>query len=136
MADQGSNRVGRAPLGAEDSVRASRGWWDDEAEAYAEEHGAFLGDDRPEGDLVWGPEGWTEAELGLLGPVEGRRVLEVGAGGGQGSRWLATQGALPVALDVSHGMLRHALHRTPPVPLVQADAAALPFRDAAFDLAC
>jgi ubiquinone/menaquinone biosynthesis C-methylase UbiE len=44
-----------------------------------------------------------------------------------------------VALDLSGGMLRHAaaLGRSTgaAVPLVQADAAALPFRDGAFDLA-
>lgn len=136
MAEQGSNRVGRRPLGAEASVRASRSWWDAEACAYAEEHGPFLGDDRPGGALVWGPEGWTEAELGLLGPVVGRRVLEVGAGGAQGARWLSSQGATPVALDISLGMLRHAQGLEPLVPLVQSDAAALPFASASFDLAC
>lgn len=136
MADQGSNRPHRSDVGERDSVRASRRWWDAEAPAYAAEHGAFLGDDRHGGDLVWGPEGWTEAELGLLGPVEGRRVLEVGAGGAQGSRWLAAQGARPVALDVSHAMLAHARGRRPTVPLVQADAAALPLASRSFDLAC
>jgi SAM-dependent methyltransferase len=135
VADQGSNRVGRAPLGSEDSVRASRAWWDAEASAYAAEHGAFLGDDRPGGALVWGPEGWTEADLRLLGPVGGRRVLEVGAGGAQGSRWLASQGATAVALDISHAMLRHARALEPPVGLVQADAGRLPFAGGAFDLA-
>jgi SAM-dependent methyltransferase len=122
-------------VGERDSVQASRGWWDAEATAYAAEHAAFLGDDRPDGALVWGPEGWTEAELGLLGPVSGRRVLEVGAGGAQGSRWLARQGAEPVALDLSHAMLAHALGRSPAVPLVQADAGRLPLADASFDLA-
>jgi SAM-dependent methyltransferase len=136
VTDEGSNRVGRRPLGAQDSARASRSWWDAEAEAYAEEHGRFLGDDRADGALVWGPEGWTEAELGLLGPLSGRRVLEVGAGGAQGARWLAGQGAHAVALDLSLGMLRHARGRTPAVALVQADAARLPLRSASFDLAC
>jgi SAM-dependent methyltransferase len=136
VAENGSNRVGRRPLGPEASVRASRSWWDAEAEEYAAEHGRFLGDDRPGGALVWGPEGWTEEELGLLGPVTGRRVLEIGAGGAQGARWLASAGASPVALDLSHGMLRHARTRSPAVPLVQADAARLPFAAAVFDLAC
>jgi SAM-dependent methyltransferase len=136
VADQGSNRVGRAPLGAEASVRASRAWWDAEAPAYAEEHGRFLGDGRDGAELVWGPEGWTEVELGLLGPVAGRRVLEVGAGGAQGARWLASQGAWPVALDLSHAMLAHSAGLAPAVPLVQADAARLPFADGSFDLAC
>jgi SAM-dependent methyltransferase len=136
VADQGSNRVGRAQLDAAASVRASRAWWDAEAPSYAVEHGAFLGDDRDGADLVWGPEGWTEAELGLLGPVGGRRVLEVGAGGAQGARWLTTQGAEAVALDISHAMLAHSLGRSPAVPLVQADAGRLPFAPASFDLAC
>ena len=134
VADQGSNRAGRTPLGAQDSVRASRAWWDSEAESYAAEHAFFLGDDRAGGALVWGPEGWTEEELGLLGPVVGRRILEVGAGGAQGARWLAGQGAETVALDLSHAMLRHAATLTPPVPLVQADAGRLPFGPASFDL--
>jgi SAM-dependent methyltransferase len=136
VADQGSNRVGRAPLGSDDSRRASRRWWDAEASTYGDEHGAFLGDDTDDGALVWGPEGWTEAELGLLGPLSGRRVIEVGAGGAQGARWLASQGAAAVALDLSHAMLTHSLGRRPSVPLVQADAANLPFTDASFDLAC
>jgi SAM-dependent methyltransferase len=126
----------RSDLGKRDSVRASRSWWDAEAASYAGEHGSFLGDDVLGGALVWGPEGWTEAELGLLGPLTGHRVLEVGAGGAQGSRWLAAQGAEPVALDLSHAMLLQSHGRSPAVPLVQADAAALPFASASFDLAC
>ena len=146
MAEHGSNgeehgggarpRFGKAPLDVESSVRASRAWWDAEAPAYAEEHGRFLGDDSPDGALVWGPEGLTEAELGLLGPVAGRRVLEVGAGGAQGARWLAGQGATAVALDVSLRMLRHADGLSPVGPRVQADAGRLPFATASFDLAC
>ena len=140
MSDQGSNRPPSSPmrsdLGKRDSVRASRAWWDAEAAEYAAEHGRFLGDGRDGSALVWGPEGWTEEQLGLLGDVSGRDVLEVGAGGAQGSRWLAAQGARPVALDVSLAMLAHSRAFPPAVPLVQADAGALPFRDATFDLAC
>lgn len=126
----------RSDLGKRDSVRASRAWWDAEAPAYAVEHGSFLGDERAGSDLVWGPEGWTEAELGLLGDVAGRRVLELGAGGAQGARWLVSRGADAVALDLSHAMLAHSWAHSPAVPLVQADAGELPFADASFDLAC
>ncbi|GAA1686711.1 class I SAM-dependent methyltransferase [Streptomyces yatensis] len=132
-----------------ESSRASRGWWDRNADEYQEEHGAFLGDDR----FIWGPEGLDEAEAGLLGPVaalKGRDVLEVGAGAAQCARWLAAQGARPVALDLSHRQLRHARRidaesaagggdgagERAGVALVQADATALPFRDGSFDLAC
>ena len=139
MAEHGSNRPPGVPtrsdLGKRESVRASRAWWDAEAPEYATEHAAFLGDDRPGGALVWGPEGLTEADLGLLGPLAGRRVLEVGAGGAQGARWVAQQGADVVALDLSHAMLRHAHGRSPAVALVQADAGALPFAADGFDVA-
>lgn len=123
-----------------ESSRASRGWWDRNADEYQSEHGAFLGDDR----FIWGPEGLDEAEAALLGPaaeLKGRRILEIGAGAAQCSRWLAAQGALPVALDLSHRQLQHALRiadgaADDAVGLVEADARALPFRDHSFDLAC
>lgn len=128
----------RRHAGDAESARASRRWWDRNADEYQDEHGAFLGDDR----FVWCPEGLDEAEAGLLGPaaeLRGRRVLEVGAGAGQCSRWLAAQGARPVALDLSHRQLQHALRiggGRPGFPLVEADAAALPFAAGSFDAAC
>ncbi|MER5465612.1 class I SAM-dependent methyltransferase [Streptomyces sp. NPDC002668] len=128
----------RRNAGDSESSRASRGWWDRNADEYQTEHGAFLGDDR----FVWGPEGLDEAEAGLLGPagsLKGLAVLEIGAGAAQCSRWLAAQGARPVALDLSHRQLQHALRigdSAGRVPLVEADAGALPFRDGSFDLAC
>lgn len=100
------------------------------------EHGGFLG----QADFVWCPERLREAEAGLLGPVAGRQVLEVGCGAAMCARWLATQGARVTAMDLSAGMLRHARAGAEStgvtVPLVQADAEALPFADGAFDLAC
>ncbi|SHL81577.1 class I SAM-dependent methyltransferase [Actinacidiphila paucisporea] len=130
----------RRSAGITESSRASRGWWDRNADDYQIEHGDFLGDDR----FVWGPEGLDEAEAGLLGPaagLKGQAVLEIGAGAAQCSRWLAARGALPVALDLSRRQLQHArrIDQEPgraPLPLVQADAGFLPFADASFDLAC
>lgn len=129
-------QVTRQPVGAAESATASRRWWDADADGYLEEHGAFLGDAR----FVWCPEGLSEADAGLLGDVAGRRVLEVGCGAAQCSRWLAAAGADPVGLDLSGRMLAHA-RRTGAacgldVPLVQGDAQRLPFGDATFDLAC
>jgi SAM-dependent methyltransferase len=98
----------RRAASAAESSRANRGWWDRNADEYQNDHGVFLGDDR----FVWGPEGLDEAEAGLLGPpaaLAGLRVLEVGAGAAQCSRWLAAQGARPVAMDLSHRQLQHAL---------------------------
>ncbi len=125
----------RRTAGATESSRASRGWWDRNADEYQREHGGFLGDDR----FVWGPEGLDEAEAALLGPaadLKGRDVLEIGAGAAQCSRWLAAQGARPVALDLSHRQLQHALRIGSAFPVVEADAGALPFADETFDLAC
>jgi SAM-dependent methyltransferase len=132
----GTVGVARRPVGAAESRRASRRWWDADADDYLAEHGADLGDV----DFVWCPEGLREQDIGLLGDVAGARVLEVGAGSAPCARWLLRAGAQPVALDLSAGMLRHAaaLGRVTgfPVPLVQADATQLPFRNGSFDVVC
>jgi SAM-dependent methyltransferase len=128
--------VARRPTGTAESVRANRRWWDAAAPAYLAEHGRDLGDV----DFLWCPEGLREDDAHLLGDVVGRRVLEIGCGSAPCSRWLLRAGASPVALDLSAGMLRRAaalnLATGLPVPLVQADAGALPLRDASVDLAC
>lgn len=127
---------GRRRVSDADSRAASRRWWDQDADDYQAEHGAFLGDL----DFVWCPEGLREADVHLLGALPGRRILELGCGAAAGARWLATQGAAVVGLDLSAGMLRHAraaAGRTGvTVPLVQADALALPFGDGSFDIVC
>jgi SAM-dependent methyltransferase len=128
--------VTRRGVSDTESRVASRRWWDADADDYQAEHGAFLG----ELDFVWCPEGLREADARLLGDVRGRRVLEVGCGAAAGARWLEGQGAEVVALDLSAGMLRHAraaADRTGVrVPLLQADALALPFADRTFDIVC
>ena len=128
------NRVGRdLEVSPAESVRANRRWWDGDADAYQAEHGAFLGD----ADFCWCPEGLRESDAHLLGPVRGRRVLEVGCGAAQCARWLAAEGAYPVAFDLSAGQLAHATRLgRDGLALVQADVLHLPFGDASFDLAC
>ncbi|MCE1178623.1 MAG: class I SAM-dependent methyltransferase [Micrococcales bacterium] len=128
------SRVSRRQVGPAETAGGNRAWWDAEAEDYYLEHGAFLGD----ADFVWGPEGWRESELGLLGDVAGLDVLEIGGGAGQCARWLAGEGARVVSSDLSIGMIRTGLtlnqSMSAAVPFVQADACALPFADAGFDL--
>jgi SAM-dependent methyltransferase len=132
----GTAGVARRGVGAAESERASRAWWDADADDYLAEHGGDIG----EADFVWCPEGLREADARLLGDVRGRRVLEVGCGSAPCARWLAAQGAEPIGLDLSGAMLRHAAvlgRRTGvPVPLVQAGAERLPFVDGSFDAAC
>jgi SAM-dependent methyltransferase len=128
--------VTRRTAGPEESARANRRWWDAAAPAYLAEHGGDLGDV----DFLWCPEGLREADAHLLGDVAGRRVVEIGCGSAPCSRWLRRAGALPVALDVSAGMLARAaeLNRATgvDVPLVQADAGALPVAGDSVDLVC
>ncbi len=132
----GVTRPSKRPADTDESRRANRRWWDADADAYHGEHGEFLG----EADFVWCPERLREEDAELLGPVAGRRILEVGCGSAPCSRWLRTRGADVVAFDLSAGMLAHAVAAAGRtrivVPLVQADALALPFADDSFDLAC
>jgi SAM-dependent methyltransferase len=123
--------------GPAESARANRTWWDAEARAYQDEHGAFLGD----ADLLWCPEGLREADAHLLGDVTGRHVLEVGCGAAQGARWLVRAGARVTAFDVSLGQLRESRRLdvrsgTAVARLVQADGQRMPFADRAFDVVC
>lgn len=134
------SRIGYEHVPEQDASRAARTWWDENAAEYHDDNGAFLGESR----FVWGPEGLTEDQARLLGSREGvvdKKILEVGSGAAQCSRWLRAQGARVVATDYSYAMLEQALiyddragsqHR---VPLIQADARELPFADSSFDAA-
>jgi SAM-dependent methyltransferase len=129
--------VVRRPAGNPETVRANRTWWDENADAYQSDHGDFLGDAR----FLWCPEGLYEDQARLLGDVRGRRVLEVGCGAAQCSRWLLAEGALAVGFDLSARQLAHARRIDealggPRPPLVQADATRIPFADGVFDTAC
>ncbi|NLU83040.1 class I SAM-dependent methyltransferase [Rhodococcus sp. HNM0569] len=136
----GETHVRRVDADSAASAHASRAWWDADAADYHATHGEFLGVDSPGGEFVWCPEGTHEGDYHLLGDVEGRDVLEVGCGSAPCSRWLARQGARPVGLDLSMGMLARGVEAMrrggPSVPLVQANAEVLPFADESFDLAC
>ena len=128
--------VAHRPAGIEETRHASRGWWDADADTYLDDHGAHLGT----AEFVWCPEGLTEASAELLGPVaalRGKRVLEIGCGAAQCTRWLRSHGVHAVGLDLSAGMLAHAgrldLASGLTSPVLHADALALPVCDAAVD---
>jgi SAM-dependent methyltransferase len=127
-------RPERRPVTEADSLAANRADWDAYADEYQATHGEFLGDE----GFLWGPEGVREDDLGALGNVAGRDVLEIGCGAGQCSRWVLTHGGRPIGLDVSMRQLQHSRrideeHGTL-VPTVCAGAAQLPFATAAFDI--
>lgn len=136
--------VARRRVSRDETSRANRGWWDGAADEYQAEHGEFLRD----AGFLWCPEGLDEAEARLLGEVAGKQILEIGCGAGQCGRWLLSQGASAIGLDLSYRQLQHSrridlsagptsgLVGGPALPVVQADAEILPFRDRSFDLAC
>lgn len=129
-----SVRALRVPVGEDDSRRANRRDWDRYADEYQASHGAFLGD----AGFVWGPEGQSEADLGLLGVVTDRDVLELGSGAGQCSRWVNSQGGRAIGLDLSMRQLQHSRRLDDEtgitVPQVCGTATQLPFAPDSFDI--
>jgi len=73
---------------------------------------------------------WRRRLVGMLGLPSGARVLDLACGTGDLLAILERQGARPVGLDLSIGMLGKVAHR---VPLVQGVGEHLPFADASFD---
>lgn len=127
-------RVERRPVSEAESRAANGPDWDRYADEYQATHGEFLGD----AGFVWGPEGLTETEAGILGDVAGKRVLEVGSGAGQCSRWVRTQGGTSFGLDLSHRQLQHSRRLDEQtgvaVPSVLGTATDLPFAAGSFDI--
>jgi SAM-dependent methyltransferase len=89
-------------------------------------------------EIVWGMLRVPEREVGLLGEVAGRDVVELGCGTAYVSAWLARRGARVVGVDLTAEQLetarrmqeRHGLS----FPLVHASAEDVPLPDASFDL--
>jgi SAM-dependent methyltransferase len=112
----------------------NRAAWNADADDYQARHGRQLAGD----GKAWGTWDVPESELAVLGEVAGRDVLEFGCGAAQGSIVLAKAGARVVGLDLSEEQLRHARRLTAyagvAVPLVHADAEAVPLAAGSFDI--
>ena len=76
---------------------------------------------------------WRRATRTSLALTAGERCLDLAAGTGVSTEELARSGAYVVGADLSLGMLQVGHKVRPQVPLVAADALALPFADATFD---
>lgn len=74
---------------------------------------------------------YPDALYDALGPLDGLRVIEGGAGTGLATRALRDRGANVIALDVGEQMLRRNGGA-----LIVADGARAPVRDACADLVC
>jgi len=76
---------------------------------------------------------WRRQALQALEVLPGQMCLDVAAGTGAFSQALLRRGAYAVALDITPEMLQIARRRNPALPVVLADALALPFSAATFD---
>lgn len=89
-------------------------------------------------EITWGMWGVPESELGLLGDVAGRDVVELGCGTAYFGSWLARRGARVVGLDPTPAQLetaRRLMRETGlEFDLVEAAAEDVPLPDGSFDL--
>ena len=119
---------------AEQDVSQNRRSWDEYSDEYQAMHAAQL--NRKE--LAWGTFAVPEDDRHVLGDVAGKDILEFGCGAAQWSIFLSKRGARPVGFDLSGRQLRHAVRLMgelgASVPIVQASAIAVPFRDESFDI--
>jgi ubiquinone/menaquinone biosynthesis C-methylase UbiE len=109
--------------------------WDRRSDEYQERNAEFIGrKDEPR----WGMWQLPDSELGILGDVAGKDVLELGCGAAQWSILLAQRGARCVGLDNSARQLEHARELMAAAgvdfPLVHGSADEVPLPAAAFDV--
>jgi SAM-dependent methyltransferase len=88
--------------------------------------------------INWGIWAIDEAELNVLGDVDGLDVVELGCGTAYFSAWLAKRGARPVGVDITPAQLDTARRQMAETgiefPLVEADAAETGLPAASADL--
>jgi SAM-dependent methyltransferase len=127
---------GDALAGLSEHETRNRASWNDDAPrwvAAAERNWAV------DAEPHWGIWHVPEADLRVLGEVDGLDVVELGCGTAYWSAWRARRGARPVGIDNSEVQLatarrlqeKHGLH----FPLHHGNAEQTPFEDASFDLA-
>lgn len=80
--------------------------------------------------------GYPAGAFDAIGHLEGRSVLDVGAGTGIATRQLLERGARVIAIDPGERILAKAVDHTPDLPAVVADGVRLPVRDRTVDVVC
>lgn len=119
-----------------DYVARNRDAWTQTNAEYTDEHANRSW--RAE-KITWGMFGVDEADVRVLGEVDGLDVVELGCGTAYFSSWFARRGARPVGVDVTPAQLETARRMQAATgiefPLVEANAEDVPLPDASFDLA-
>jgi SAM-dependent methyltransferase len=117
------------------SAEHNRATWDRLSDAYQARNADFIG--RKDGPR-WGMWQLPDAELGIIGDVAGKDVLELGCGAAQWSILLAERGARIVGLDNSARQLVHARENMAAAgvdfPLVHSSAEEVTLPYASFDI--
>jgi SAM-dependent methyltransferase len=90
-------------------------------------------------EIRWGMTDVPEAEVGALGEVAGKDVIELGCGTGYFGAWLARRGARVTGVDLTPAQLDTARRCEAQFGLgmqfIEANAEEVPLPDAGFDLA-
>lgn len=135
MSDEGCSSQVTAVL--PEHVRKNNAMWPASSDSYDHDHAAELAGEKA---AAWGLWRVPESELGVLGEVTGKDVLDFGCGAARWSIALAGRGARPVGLDFSSRQLEHARRLMQEAgvefPLIEASAEAVPLPDESFDIVC
>jgi SAM-dependent methyltransferase len=90
-------------------------------------------------NITWGMFGPSDEELGVLGDVSGKDVIELGCGTAYFGAWLAKRGARVIGVDITPAQLATARRMSEelgiPIELVEANAEDVPLPDGSFDVA-
>lgn len=88
------------------SERTAKEWWNSWSERFQTEYGGDS--DETEIAIAFGPGVPSGEDLGLLGELDGTRVIELGCGGAQFGLALAKRGAEVTGVDISEEQLAYA----------------------------
>jgi SAM-dependent methyltransferase len=90
-------------------------------------------------EITWGMFGPTDSELGVLGDVADKDVIELGCGTAYFGAWLARRGARVTGVDITPAQLETARRMSEEtgieMELIEANAEDVPLPDESFDLA-
>ena len=70
----------------------AKNWWEQHGRSFQEKYPIPI-------DILYGIGSPNEQELGLIGPVAGKRILEIGCGGAQTSIAFAKMGAFVTGVE-------------------------------------